>query len=209
MRSATARTLGWPDIQRPIAGANGRYACIVAELSNWKANPLTQNIRSLEIMLNRALKTGDVAVFCAAIDEAIRNQPNVKQLASKAGLDRTSLYRLSRSDDGGPNIETVIKILGALGFRFMAEFKGRSPTSHSRHTCDQLTRAFKAGATSPITEVFSDALRAQENVSDFAKKTSLNRTGLYRAFRAPRKPRFRTVLDFLNALNLRLAVTAR
>jgi probable addiction module antidote protein len=48
------------------------------------------------------------------------------------------------------------------------------------------------------------------NVSDLARKSGLARQSIYRAFAAdPRKPKFTTVLDILDAMGFQLHVTMR
>jgi DNA-binding phage protein len=53
-----------------------------------------------------------------------------------------------------------------------------------------------------ILYAFSDVLRAQENVLEFAEKTVSARPSLYRAFAPPRVPRLSTIVSFLDALGL-------
>jgi probable addiction module antidote protein len=69
-----------------------------------------------------------------------------------------------------------------------------------------LTRAFDTSQIAAIVAAFSDVLRAQENVAELAEKTARERSSLYRAFTPPRVPRLSTVVSFLDALGLRLAV---
>jgi probable addiction module antidote protein len=71
---------------------------------------------------------------------------------------------------------------------------------------DYLTRSFENSEISTIVKAFSDVLRAQENIVGLAEKMVVNRPGLYGAFRAPHVPMLKTVVSFLKALGLRLAV---
>jgi probable addiction module antidote protein len=181
-------------------------------------------MRSLEISINAALATADFHIICAAIDAAVRNSPNLLRLAEDASLDRTQLYRTFRIGQRGPGLDLTIKTLGALGFRFSVKFV-RQPTisprrsgslqksnvhlelgSNSRMAADYLTRSFESSEICTIVKAFSDVLRAQENVVGLAEKIVVNRPSLYRAFRAPHVPRLKTVVSFLKALGLRLAV---
>ena len=176
----------------------------------------------MEILLNAALRTADTHQICSAIDTAIRAQNNVSQLAQKAGLNRISLYRAYRTTKG-PTLDFVIKTFDALGFQLVVQVGRPVPeTSPNRHTlwkslshpelrsnstaAEYLTRAFESSEINLIIEAFSDTLRAQENVTHLAAATRMGRTILYRAFTAPHVPRFSTVLIFLNALGLRLAI---
>jgi DNA-binding phage protein len=61
---------------------------------------LAPNIPSTEIALNAALRTADVKVICAFFDAAILGQKNVSELAQKAGIDRSQLYRTFRAPKG-------------------------------------------------------------------------------------------------------------
>jgi probable addiction module antidote protein len=185
---------------------------------------LTPNVRSLEISLNAALRTADVHTICAAIDTAVHRSPNVSRLAGDAGLDRSWLYRAFRFKEIGPRLDHAIKILSALGFRLVVKF-GRQPKSrpnamarsrgpdvhielrsNSKLIAAYLTRAFETSEIAAIVAAFSDVLRAQENVMEFAEKTIRARQSLYRAFTPPCVPRLSTVVSFLDALGLRLAV---
>jgi probable addiction module antidote protein len=172
-------------------------------------------MRSLEISINGALRTADVHAICAAIDAAIHKSPHVSSLAEEAGLDRSWLYRAFRSKQIGPRLDHAIKILSALGFRLVVEFVRRGPLqksnvhlelASSRMAADYLTRIFENSEICTIVKAFSDVLRAQENVGEVAEKTVVTRANLYRAFRAPHDPSLKTVVSFLHALGLRLAV---
>ena len=182
------------------------------------------NVRSLEISLNAALRTADTRTICAAIGTAVRKSSNVSRLADDVGVNRTTLYRSFRSERGGPGLDLTIKILSALGIRFAVEFVRQpkiSPRrfgplrksdvhlelgSNSRMVARYLTRAFDTSQIAAIVTAFSDVLRAQENVVELADKTVRTRSSLYRAFMPPRVPRLSTVVSFLDALGLRLAV---
>ena len=181
-------------------------------------------MRSLEISLNAALRTADVRTICAAIGTAVRKSSNVSRLADNAGINRTALYHSFRSGQIGPKLDRAINILGAIGVQFVVEFVrqpkisprrfGPSPKSdvhlelgsNSRIVAQYLTRAFETSEIVAIVAAFSDVLRAQENVMEFAEKTVRTRPSLYRAFTPTRVPSLSTVVSFLNALGLRLAV---
>jgi probable addiction module antidote protein len=186
--------------------------------------PDITNMRSREISINAALRTADVHIICAAIDAALRKSPNLLRLAEDAGVDRTHLYRTFRIGQIGPRLDLTIKILSAMGLRFIVKFV-RQPKSRPNHfarsreadvhielrsnsrlVAGYLTRAFETAEIGTIVAAFSDVLRAQENVAGLAEKTIVTRPSLYRAFRAPHVPRLKTVVSFLKALGLRLAV---
>jgi probable addiction module antidote protein len=56
-----------------------------------------------------------------------------------------------------------------------------------------------------IGKALAIVLRAQANIVELAKAASLGRSNLYRSFSQHRDPQLRTVVDFLDALGLRLA----
>jgi DNA-binding phage protein len=184
---------------------------------------LTKNPHSMETSLNAALGTGDVSTIFAAFHAAIHRRKNIKEFAINAGLDRTNLYTVFRSKTRGPYLDTVIRLLNVLGFQFVVEFV-RQPESkknlfafrkldvhpelrsNSKRTSVYLTRAFETAEIVIIVAAFSDVLRAQENIVAFAESITTTAPNLYRSFRAPHVPRFATVVNFLHALGLRLAV---
>jgi probable addiction module antidote protein len=181
-------------------------------------------MRQKEIVLNAALKTADPKAVCAVLDELVRRAPNVSKLAHEASIDRSILYRTFRGRKG-PRLLVVINVLRAAGFRLIVKVErqaktvkpnrfgqGTKSTAHlelrsdSRARAEFLTLAFEKSDIEAIVEALEALLRAQENVVDFAKTASLQRPSLYRAFAKSRVPQFSTVIHFLNALGLRLAV---
>jgi DNA-binding phage protein len=81
-----------------------------------KTHLLSRNLRGPEIALNEAFRTSKIALFCAVIYEAVRSQNNVTEFASKAGLNRTNLYRAFGVDarshlEKDPSINCIVQIL--------------------------------------------------------------------------------------------------
>jgi probable addiction module antidote protein len=66
--------------------------------------------------LDAALEDGDPAVIVAALGDIARAK-GMSQIARAAGLGRESLYK-ALSPTGNPEFATVLKVVGALGFRF-------------------------------------------------------------------------------------------
>ena len=178
----------------------------------------------IEAALNCALKTADTKSICAAIDTIVRRSPNVSQLAKEAGISRSMLYRSLRGKKG-PTLVTILRILRSVGFQLVVKFErqpkkdkpnpfGQSSktTAHlelrgdSKASAKFLTRAFENDDLIEITKALEDTLRAQENVVEFAKRTSMRRSALYRAFSGSHVPQFSTIIHFLHALGLHLAV---
>jgi probable addiction module antidote protein len=181
-------------------------------------------MRQKEIALNAALKTADTKAVCAVLEELVRRAPNVSKLAQEASLDRSILYRTFRGKKG-PRLLVVLNILRAAGFRLIVKVErqprktkpnrfgqGSKTTAHlelrsdSKASAEFLTLAFEKSDIGAIVKALEGLLRAQENVVEFAKTSSLQRVSLYRAFGKSRVPQFSTVLNFLKALGLRLAV---
>ena len=178
-------------------------------------------------MLEAALKTADPPTIFAAMNTLVRMSPNVSMLAKDAGTGRSVLYRTFRSDKG-PRLSMVVRVLSSAGFQLIVNAHGnhpqngrpsrmgqaRKPTAHlelrsNPGACAKfLTRAFETSDTVAIVKALDDTLRAQENVVEFSKRASLERSSLYRSFSPNRDPQFSTVVHFLRALGLRFAVVS-
>ncbi len=65
--------------------------------------------------LSAAFETNDAAFIAQALGTAARAR-GMAGVAKEAGLSRESLYR-SLSENGHPELETVLKVLGAMGLR--------------------------------------------------------------------------------------------
>jgi DNA-binding phage protein len=152
--------------------------------------------------LNAAFKAGDREKICAAIRATILAAVNVSALAREAGVDRTMLYRTFKHN---PGFGLVLKVLSAADFKLVVVDHPKLCTKPSV-IAERLTCSFATEEITLIVKAFGETLRAQDNVFMFAKKANLNRVVLYKAFSADRVPKLGTVLGFLNALKLRLAV---
>ena len=179
-------------------------------------------------MLEAALKTADPPTIFAAMDALVRTSPNVSRLAEDVGTERSVLYRTFRGDKG-PRLSLVVRVLSSAGFQLIVNAHGNHPqdgrpnrigqarktTAHlelrsNPGACAKfLTRAFETSDTVAIVKALNDTLRAQENVAEFAKKASLERSSLYRSFSPNRDPQFSTVVHFLRALGLRFGIVER
>jgi probable addiction module antidote protein len=176
-------------------------------------------------MLEAALKTGNPLTIFAALDRLVRTSPNVSKLAKDAGRGRSLLYRTFRGDKG-PKLSMVLSVLSSADFQLIVNARGSHPQnggpnrighwrkttahlelrSNPRACANFLTRAFETSDTVAVVKALDDTLRAQENVVEFSKKTSIARSSLYRSFSPNRDPQFSTVVHFLRALGLRFAV---
>ncbi len=154
----------------------------------------------------------------------MRHAPNASKLAHEARIDRSILYRTFRGQKG-PRLLVVVNVLRAAGFRLIVKVErkpkkakpnrfgqGSKTTAHlelrsnPKASAEFLTLACEKFDIGAIVEALESVLRAQENVVEFAKTASLQRQSLYRSFGKSRVPQFSTVIHFLNALGLRLAV---
>ena len=174
----------------------------------------------LEASLNAAFATNDLRVICRALDACILSCSSVTEFSQAAEVDRTTLYRAFRLENG-PALDTMIKVLQALGFELIVQVRGEvaklrseserlDESPQSKRATKAAARRFNIAFTSRKVDLllaaFAESLRLQANVSHFASKTNVSREALYRIFTGPRTPRFSTVLSFLNALGLRFAV---
>jgi DNA-binding phage protein len=175
--------------------------------------------KNVERLLNSAFKTSDMPNICRAVDASVLQSGGVIEIARAAKIDRVTLYRAFRLERG-PTLDNMIKVLRVLGFHLIVELRcelasgdeglpkvgwsGRRKRAAA--SARRFTAAFKSGEMDELAEVFKQTLREQENVAEFAGKTIRTREALYRVFTQNPMPRFRTLLSFLNALELQFAV---
>ncbi len=69
------------------------------------------------IYLEECLQDGDMELFQEALQNVVRAQGGMTALAKQINLNRESLYK-SLSRKGNPKMETINKVLNALGIRF-------------------------------------------------------------------------------------------
>ena len=67
------------------------------------------------IFLEDILESGDPKIIAAGLGDVARAM-GMTELAAKTGLSRESLYR-ALSDEGNPRLDTLLKVLGALGVK--------------------------------------------------------------------------------------------
>jgi probable addiction module antidote protein len=181
-------------------------------------------MRQKETALNAALKTANTKTICLALDDLVRGSSSVSRIAKEAEIDRSVLYRSFRGKKG-PRLSLAIRVLRSEGFQLIVKFerqpkkikpnrfgRGAKTTAYlklrdnSKASAEFLTRAFESSDIAEIRKALESVLRAQENVVEFAKRASLERSSLYRSFSQRRDPQLTTVVDFLSALGLRFAV---
>ena len=161
-----------------------------------------------EDALRVAFATNDLRHICRAVDAVVASG-GIAKVAQNAEIDRATIYRAFRRENG-PALDTMFRVLHVLGLRLIVEIKltvsSERPHLDMETTARSLTAAFKSGDLDLAVEALADTLRSQDNVSELARATILSRENLYRAFSFPRVPRFRTVLNFLNAIELQFAI---
>ena len=85
------------------------------------AEHLTEAEDQQELMAD-ALNTGDVHVIATALGIIARAR-GMTELASETGIKRQQLYR-TFGPQGNPTLETMLKVLPALGLRMRIEAAG-------------------------------------------------------------------------------------
>lgn len=78
-----------------------------------------------EAYLTEALATNDAALIAAALGDIARSK-GMSSIASATGLSRESLYK-SLSASGNPELATVLKVIGAVGFSLEAKAQQPDP----------------------------------------------------------------------------------
>jgi len=89
------------------------------ELSPFDPAELLRDDETIGYYLTEAFETGDEAFIIHALGVAARAK-GMADIADKAGLARTSLYR-GLSKDGKPQFGTVLAVMKALGFKLDAK----------------------------------------------------------------------------------------
>jgi probable addiction module antidote protein len=84
-------------------------------MSNKPERPNADLSENNEDRINTALQSSDVIAICKAIGDALR-QHNISDIAKRAGLSRTSIYRAFGRQQS-PNLSTVLRILDAMGLQ--------------------------------------------------------------------------------------------
>ena len=69
--------------------------------------------------LNDALESGHAPYIAAVLGDVARSQ-GMTRLAAKTGVNRQALYT-ALSENGNPTLETLLKVLGAMGDRLRCE----------------------------------------------------------------------------------------
>jgi len=81
----------------------------------WDASEHLETDEDMVMYLEAALEDGDAGLISAVLGDIARAK-GMAQIAKKAGLGRTSLYK-ALSTDGQPEFDTVLKVMKALGLK--------------------------------------------------------------------------------------------
>ena len=81
--------------------------------------PFYDSEAAQEELLNDALASGHAGYIANALGIIARAR-GMAGLAAETGVKRQQLYR-ALSEDGNPTLETLTKVISALGFRLSAE----------------------------------------------------------------------------------------
>lgn len=157
--------------------------------------------------LKAAFATSDIKRICRAIDGAVLESGFAK-VAHEANVDRTTIYRAFRCENG-PALDTIVRVLQVLEFHLIVEIRAKPMSERvgydAKATARLLTMAFRGRDLHLAIAALATVL-SQHNVSELARNTIISRENLYRAFEFPRIPRFRTAMNFLNAIGLQFGV---
>jgi probable addiction module antidote protein len=86
--------------------------------SLWDASEHLETDEDMVMYLEAAFDDGDPALISAVLGDIARAK-GMAQIAEKAGLGRTSLYK-ALSPEGHPDFATILKVINALGMRLQA-----------------------------------------------------------------------------------------
>lgn len=89
------------------------YERIRAKTTLFDASEYLDDPQSQAELLSEALATGDTDVIAAALGTIARAR-GMTQLAEEAGVARSALYAALK-DGGNPTLDTVMRVLKALG----------------------------------------------------------------------------------------------
>ncbi|MGX9430518.1 hypothetical protein [Bradyrhizobium sp. LeoA1S1] len=180
--------------------------------------------KKLERSLNEAFATNDLQLICRAIDTAVLQSSGPTDIAWAAGIDRVTFYRNFRHvGSRGPRLATMIKVLRALGLQLVVETqagvsqrtlngepaKRGSANKRNRKAAAmarRFTSALRTGEVYSLSKVYTEMLRAQENIAEFASKTVVVRESLYRVFSRHPTPQFGTLVSVFDRIQLQFAV---
>ena len=84
----------------------------------WDVVDYLQTEEEQLLYLEAAFEEGDATLIAAALGDIARAR-GMTDVARKAGLGRESLYK-ALSTNGNPHLDTILRVMQALGFRLQA-----------------------------------------------------------------------------------------
>ncbi|MBF0462024.1 MAG: putative addiction module antidote protein [Magnetococcales bacterium] len=75
-----------------------------------------QDPKAAALYLEECLQDGNMALFAAALKHVAEARGGVALLSKATQLNRETLYR-TLSEEGNPRLDTLAKVLGAMGLR--------------------------------------------------------------------------------------------
>jgi probable addiction module antidote protein len=94
---------------------------LALELRDLDASLFLTSEEAMSAYLEEAMDSGDARTIAGALGDVARAK-GMAQLAKDSGMSRESLYR-ALSDDGNPQLVTVLKVLEALGLQLKVQPK--------------------------------------------------------------------------------------
>lgn len=88
---------------------------MAAKTRAWNAETALDTPERIALYLEAVFEDGDPHLISAAIGDAAKAY-GMSRLAKETGLSRESLYR-SLSDEGNPELSTLLKVLTVLGVK--------------------------------------------------------------------------------------------
>ncbi len=85
---------------------------------SWDAADHLQTEEDQLLYLEAAFEEGDATLIAAALGDIARAR-GMTEVARRAGLGRESLYK-ALSMDGNPQLDTILRVMQALGLRLHA-----------------------------------------------------------------------------------------
>ncbi len=86
--------------------------------TRWDPCERLETREEMALYLEAALDDGDSGVIAAALGDIARSK-GMSSIAESTGLGRESLYK-SLSENGNPELATVLKVVNALGLKLTA-----------------------------------------------------------------------------------------
>lgn len=94
------------------------------ETTPWDPAEHLKTEKAQRAYLAAAFEDGDTALIVAAIGDIARAR-GMSDIASHAGISRETMYKAFRQG-GNPTIDTLSRVVGALGFRLDIKPDGRA-----------------------------------------------------------------------------------